>query len=364
MGVTINKFNVPYPDFKLGETIDPEQFDANNEEVITKVNEVIDVVNTDKLSLDGDFKGTWNGKTFDTIGDDILITRIHDMEKIVDSIPSTVTKATLRLQGEMAHAIMTIDALKRTEYSARSIFGDDFTGAPIALEVDYTKTFSEFATAIGATTMTLDKLEGIYIGQDYTILDASGGEDIRITAIDTITKIVTFTPALTRAYIAQADVVRSNVTIDTVNTELKLDEFTTFIVGTTLTSNNLTSTTVTDLLYPYIKITSSLTKLDFYVNDVLDKSITTGLSALSYRVDGTNLKEGVNTIEARNGAQKAVFTVTKTSTHVEAGKHVMRFRLSKTDSVALFVEHTEDVDMNAKICYNNNATYSKILKGV
>ncbi len=34
-----------YPDFILGQMIDPEEFDQNNTEIVTKVNETIDVVN-------------------------------------------------------------------------------------------------------------------------------------------------------------------------------------------------------------------------------------------------------------------------------------------------------------------------------
>ena len=37
----INPLNIPYPDFKIHEVIDPEQFDLNNERIVDKVNEVI-----------------------------------------------------------------------------------------------------------------------------------------------------------------------------------------------------------------------------------------------------------------------------------------------------------------------------------
>lgn len=43
--MTINALSISYPDFKLNDTIDPEQFDINNLEIIQKINEIKEVVN-------------------------------------------------------------------------------------------------------------------------------------------------------------------------------------------------------------------------------------------------------------------------------------------------------------------------------
>lgn len=44
--MAINKINLPYPDFKLGDVIDPDEFDANNDAIITTVNALVDATNT------------------------------------------------------------------------------------------------------------------------------------------------------------------------------------------------------------------------------------------------------------------------------------------------------------------------------
>ena len=50
--VAINQVKIPYPDFKLHEIIDPEQFDLNNAELQNKINAVIAVLNqiTDSIA--------------------------------------------------------------------------------------------------------------------------------------------------------------------------------------------------------------------------------------------------------------------------------------------------------------------------
>ena len=50
--VSINQVQIPYPDFKLHEIIDPEQFDLNNAELQNKINAVITVLNqiTDSIT--------------------------------------------------------------------------------------------------------------------------------------------------------------------------------------------------------------------------------------------------------------------------------------------------------------------------
>ena len=43
--LAIYTLNISYPDFRLNEIMDPEQFDINNNEIVTKVNEIIAAVN-------------------------------------------------------------------------------------------------------------------------------------------------------------------------------------------------------------------------------------------------------------------------------------------------------------------------------
>lgn len=50
--LAINQVRIPYPDFKLHEIIDPDQFDLNNAELQDKINAVIAVLNqiTDSIT--------------------------------------------------------------------------------------------------------------------------------------------------------------------------------------------------------------------------------------------------------------------------------------------------------------------------
>lgn len=44
--MALNSVQIPYPDFKLYEIIDPEQHDANNAELVARINAVIDMLNS------------------------------------------------------------------------------------------------------------------------------------------------------------------------------------------------------------------------------------------------------------------------------------------------------------------------------
>jgi hypothetical protein len=44
--MTILNLNISYPDFQLGDVIDPQSFDLNNSEIVAKINEIKNVVNT------------------------------------------------------------------------------------------------------------------------------------------------------------------------------------------------------------------------------------------------------------------------------------------------------------------------------
>ena len=43
--LTVNYVSIPYPDFKLHEIIEPDEFDVNNDALSNKINEIVDVVN-------------------------------------------------------------------------------------------------------------------------------------------------------------------------------------------------------------------------------------------------------------------------------------------------------------------------------
>ena len=51
--MAINIINLPYPDFKIGDVIEPEEFDANNQAIVSVVNQLVNAVNATPGS-DGD----------------------------------------------------------------------------------------------------------------------------------------------------------------------------------------------------------------------------------------------------------------------------------------------------------------------
>lgn len=59
---TINSLTISYPDFKLNDVIDPDQFDTNNSQIVGKINEVITEVNSVSSSITG--KANLNGAVF------------------------------------------------------------------------------------------------------------------------------------------------------------------------------------------------------------------------------------------------------------------------------------------------------------
>lgn len=44
--MAVTHLTISFPDFQLNTTIDPEQFDTNNLEILTKINELVDLFNT------------------------------------------------------------------------------------------------------------------------------------------------------------------------------------------------------------------------------------------------------------------------------------------------------------------------------
>jgi len=49
--MAVGRLSISYDDFQMGETIEPDQFDVNNSEFVTKINEIVDRVNA--ISVDG-----------------------------------------------------------------------------------------------------------------------------------------------------------------------------------------------------------------------------------------------------------------------------------------------------------------------
>jgi hypothetical protein len=56
--VTIENLTLSYPDFQAGAVINPEEFDQNNNEIVTKINELVDSENADVAALAAHLAGT------------------------------------------------------------------------------------------------------------------------------------------------------------------------------------------------------------------------------------------------------------------------------------------------------------------
>ncbi len=76
----INKLNISYPDFRIGQVIDPEKFDENNKQIQNKINEIIDEGNaphtypSTNVDVDGTSLDVVLSEIDDTISNHKLLT--------------------------------------------------------------------------------------------------------------------------------------------------------------------------------------------------------------------------------------------------------------------------------------------------
>lgn len=106
-------------------------------------------------------------------------------------------------------------------------FADTLDGSFNKIALDKALTDISEAVAIGTTTLKVASVDGFTPFSQVTIFDDEHSEDIVITEIGTGTIKV---QALKNAYKKGAKVARSNVSIDTVNAEMGVGNWQTFIV--------------------------------------------------------------------------------------------------------------------------------------
>lgn len=106
-------------------------------------------------------------------------------------------------------------------------FADTLDGSSNKIALDKALTDISEAVAIGTTTLKVASVDGFTPFSQVTIFDDEHSEDIVITEIGTGTIKV---QALKNAYKKGAKVARSNVSIDTVNAEMGVGNWQTFIV--------------------------------------------------------------------------------------------------------------------------------------
>lgn len=106
-------------------------------------------------------------------------------------------------------------------------FADPLDGSPNKIALDKALTDIVEAVAIGTTTLKVASVDGFTPFTQVTIFDDLYSEDVVITQIGTGTIKV---QALKNAYKKGAKVVRSNVSIDTVNAEMGVGDWQTYNV--------------------------------------------------------------------------------------------------------------------------------------
>lgn len=225
MARVINQFNIPYPDFKLDEIIDPEQFDANNLETIKKVNEVITVVNEDKTNKDGDHLGTWRGLTPEGISSetingariDELVPRVVSLENGITTINnnltvfdtrSTHTEGKVRnVQKEVANLVLQQEASKRVLNG--HTFGTDFGTTTLNIGYPDVSTFLSGTVSAGSNLLTVVSGTGFSVGEVIFVFDDVGVDIVTIQIISG--NSITVTPALSRGFANMSGVTNNMV---------------------------------------------------------------------------------------------------------------------------------------------------------
>lgn len=139
--MTLNGLSISYPDFKLNDVIDPEQFDINNREIVLRINEIKDVVNKITDSVVGDGSGA----------DQISLTAIA---------PFTSTK----LQAFLG------EVLNRLKSTTAGTSGSEFIGSPAIAGVTGATVYSQ----LGSLKALLDSIQG-QVTTDVNALAAHKG---------------------------------------------------------------------------------------------------------------------------------------------------------------------------------------------
>lgn len=97
--MAINQLSISYPNFVLDTVIDPEQFDTNNAEIQTKVNEVVSAVNADITNL----ANNYYNKTDVDNKDAVLLAAIG--QQALSQIPDG-TVSTVKLHNDIRYAFI------------------------------------------------------------------------------------------------------------------------------------------------------------------------------------------------------------------------------------------------------------------
>ena len=177
--------NISYPDFKLNEIINPDEFDLNNKEIVDKINEIITSVNeqfgstiipypdssviTAKLADSSvtNIKIADGAITVNKITDDSITTpKILDgsvvESKIADGVVTTVKIADLNVTtGKLANLSVTTEKLANLSVTTDKINGLAVTDAKLAQNAVTTSKIADLnvtTAKLAANAITSEKI--------------------------------------------------------------------------------------------------------------------------------------------------------------------------------------------------------------
>lgn len=153
------------------------------------------------------------------------------------------------MKKEIANLNLQLQASQRVTNG--KTFGTDFT-ATFGMTIDYTKTSAVGALSVGQTSITVQDVTGLAVGQEVSIYDDVNIESVIISAIDTTNKVITVSP-LVNTYKDKANVARTMAVLDTVNKCLKFGSWSTQ-TKQTASLNWLTTSTTAESVYPKVAI--------------------------------------------------------------------------------------------------------------
>lgn len=204
MAKKIQVFSIPFPDFKMGDIIEPEQFDENNATIVNKLNETIGVVNDEKTDLDGDHKGTWQGLTPEQASAGLESARITAVENKLSIAESKIY--VLERDSDVAEAKienltkvtsnLNLIAEAGNRVKSSKLFGTNFT-TPFNMSIDTTKTHTTNNILAGSTIVSVDDATGFLKDTKAYIFADDLYEEVTITAVEGNTLSIS---PVTRAY--------------------------------------------------------------------------------------------------------------------------------------------------------------------
>lgn len=118
--MAIANLNLPYNDFRLNEIIDPEQFDINNAQIVSKMNELVARINQGFDTGDiGIGVITGNNIAADSIGEDKLTSGVRDkLNKIATGVDAEKIRGipveALVVDPENDGKVLTYDAVTQS----------------------------------------------------------------------------------------------------------------------------------------------------------------------------------------------------------------------------------------------------------